>query len=160
MVFECHQCGECCSHLGLMFRIIEESPPYTFLVRNQYTGEKYTVVVTPPLCHLYDNKDIFTERPEACPFFRLNDKDRLYYCTVHLSRPDVCREYGCWRFLILDSQGNRAGRVMGNRHLHAESPLLRSIWDARVSTLHESDDQVWDQKMCEIVRKAGFRIRE
>ena len=160
LVFECQQCGECCSHLGLMFQIAEEYDNYSFLVRNEYTGEKYEVTVAPLLHHLYNDTEIFTERPEACPFFRRNDQDSLYYCTIHLTRPDVCREYGCWRFLILDSQGKRAGRVMGTRHMHAESPALQTVWDARVRNLHEPDDHVWDRKMCEIVRAAGFEIKE
>ncbi len=117
------------------------------------------VSVTPLLRHLYDKQDIFSERPDACPFFRRNDDDGLYYCTVHLTRPEICQEYGCWRFLFLDESGNRAGRVMQSRHLHAESPYLQEIWDLYVRELHESEDAVWDQKMCDIVRKAGFQIR-
>jgi uncharacterized protein len=109
--------------------------------------------------YLYDDLTIFTEHPEACPFFRRNDRDGLYYCTVHLTRPDICQEYGCWRFLILDSSGIRAGRVMQNRHLHAESPYLEEVWDMYVRVLHEPNDIVWDKKMCEIVRNAGFVIR-
>jgi Fe-S-cluster containining protein len=143
-----------------MFEIVRENDDYSFLVRNQYTGEKYEVEVALPLRHLYDDRQIFTRLPEACPFFRNNDRDGLYYCTIHLSRPDVCREYGCWRFLILDAEGKRAGRVMEYRHMHAENTILRSVWDTRVRILHEPDDREWDRKMCEIVRNAGFEIRE
>ncbi len=49
---------------------------------------------------------------------------------------------------------------MGSRHMHAEDPLLQSIWDTRIRILHEPDDLVWDRKMCEIVRAAGFEMRE
>ena len=160
MGFECQQCGECCSYLGLMWQIIGESGNYSFIIQNMYTGQKYEVTVTPPLRHLYDNTGIFTERPEACPFFRPHDSDGLYYCTVHLTRPDVCKEYGCWRFLILDSEGKRAGRVMDSRHMHAEDPVLQTLWDSRVRTMHEPDDEIWDRKMCEIVRAAGYVVRE
>lgn len=159
MPFECSQCGECCSHLGLVFQIIEQRGDYAFLLRNQYTGATHQVSVSPGLYHLYDNRQIFEERPEACPLFRFNPDTGLYYCTVHLTRPDICREYGCWRFLITDGHGNRAGRIMGTRHLHTEDPGLRQLWDAEVALLHEDDDRIWDQKMCEIVRKAGFIVR-
>ena len=160
LVFECQQCGECCGYLGQVFEIVERYDNYSFLARNRYTGENHLVSVTPPLYHLYDDREIFSELPEACPFFRKCHEDGLYYCTVHLTRPDICREYGCWRFLILDSQGKRAGRVMQSRHLHAEDPLLEQIWDLEIRTLHEEDDRIWDQKMREIVKKAGFLIRE
>lgn len=48
---------------------------------------------------------------------------------------------------------------MGTRHLHAEDPALRELWDAEVTLLHEEDDRIWDQKMGEIVRKAGYIVR-
>jgi len=143
-----------------MFTIVKDHGDYSFLIRNEYTGEEHEVTVAPHLRHLYDDKRIFSELPEICPFFRRNEEDGLGYCTVHLTRSDVCREYGCWRFLILDSQGKRAGRVMGSRHLHADDPLLRSVWDARVRPLIIDDDTLWDQKMREIIRSAGFDVRE
>ncbi len=142
-----------------MWAIEKELSDYSFLVRNEYTGERYTVKVTEKLRSLYDDKDIFTSLPEACPFFRKGRDDELWYCTVHLTRPDVCREYGCWRFLILDSEGRRAGRIMGTRHLHAENPDLQRIWDEKVRALIEPDDATWDKKMCEIIRFAGFTVR-
>jgi hypothetical protein len=48
---------------------------------------------------------------------------------------------------------------MQNRHLHAENPRLQDLWDENISTLHENDDTIWDQKMCDLVRKAGFQIK-
>lgn len=143
-----------------MWAIEKEISEYTFQVRNEYTGERYMVEVTEGLRSLYDDKSIFTDLPEACPFFRKGRDTDLWYCTVHLTRPDVCREYGCWRFLILDPQGNRAGRVMGSRHLYAENPGLQQIWDEKVRNFSETDDVLWDKKMCEIIRAAGFIVRD
>lgn len=160
LAFECMQCGECCGHLGLMWVIEKEISDYTFLIRNEYTGERYTVEVTGCLRSLFDDKGVFTDLLEACPFFRKGRDNDLWYCTVHLTRPDVCRDYGCWRFLFLDPQGNRAGRVMGTRHLHADNPDLQAVWDEKVRTLTEIDDALWDHKMCEIVRAAGFTVRD
>ena len=160
LVFECMQCGECCSHLGLMWKITEEHPDFSFTIQNAYSGEYYSVSVPQSLRHLFIDTHIFSELPEACPFFRCNNQDGLWYCTVHLSRPDICREYGCWRFLILDPNGKRAGRVMGTRHLHAENTSLQKVWDEQVRTLKEPDDSIWDQKMCKIIQNAGFIIRD
>jgi uncharacterized protein len=142
-----------------MFRISRQTGEYAYLVRNEYTGEKHEVCVAEHLRHLFDDEGIFALLPEACPFFRRNDEDGRYYCTVHTTRPDVCREYGCWRFLILDREGRRAGRVMGTRHLHAEDPDLMLFWDERIRTLHITDDQEWDRVMADIVRSAGYTIR-
>ncbi|GEM_PF-2211707 len=49
---------------------------------------------------------------------------------------------------------------MKRRHLHAENSRLLQIWESEIRTLHEDDDDIWDRKMREIVKKAGFIIRE
>lgn len=158
MVFECQQCGECCSQMGVMYQIEEECGPYSFRVRNQYTGDRYLVTILPMFHTLYLDKEIFKRFSDACPFLREGD-DGLCYCTIHLTRPDVCREFECCRFLILDSSGERAGRVMGNRHLSADCPHLQSVWDTCISLLDEDDNAIWDKKMCDIIRNAGYKIR-
>ena len=158
MVFECQQCGECCSQMGVMYQIEEEYEPFSFCVRNQYTGERYLVTVLPIFHTLYLDKEIFERHSDACPFLR-QQQDGLSYCIIHLSRPDVCREFECCRFLILDSSGKRAGRVMGHRHLSTECLRLQSVWDTCISELDEPDNTVWDQKMCEFIRNEGYEIR-
>src|SRR5512136_3112271 len=117
MPFECSQCGECCSHLGLVHTIDRYCGDFHFLLKNQYTGEKTAVAVDPDKIVLYRDTSIFQERPEACPFFRYDRVSAKGYCTVHMTRPEICRDYGCWRMLVLDSHGKRAGRIMCRRHL-------------------------------------------
>ena len=110
MPFECSQCGECCSHLGLVHTIQEDYGDYHFLVKNLYTGEKTAVAVDPDKVSLFCDTSIFEERPEACPFFRYDQTSAKGYCTVHLTRPEICRDYGCWRMLVLDPHEKRAGQ--------------------------------------------------
>ncbi len=45
MVFYCEQCGECCSHLGLVHSITEDHGNYEFVVFNLYTNESDVVTV-------------------------------------------------------------------------------------------------------------------
>jgi len=70
MAFECEQCGECCSHLGLVHSIAEDRGNYEFVVFNLYTNESDVVTVDPDKHAIYDDKSIFAALPEACPFFR------------------------------------------------------------------------------------------
>ena len=65
MPFECTQCGECCSHLGLVHIIEKDYGDYHFIVRNQYIGEKTAVTIDPDKVTLFCDKSIFGERPEA-----------------------------------------------------------------------------------------------
>ncbi len=83
----------------------------------------------------------------------------MFYCTVHLTRPEICREYGCWRLLILDAEGNRAGRIMQARHLDSENPRLTVIWHKYIQTIQVQDDQEWDARVSDILRKTGFIVK-
>jgi Fe-S-cluster containining protein len=159
MPFECSQCGECCSHLGLVHVIQEDFGDYRFLVNNQYTGEKTRVSVDPDKIALFCDKSIFLERPEACPFFRYEKLPEKGYCTVHQTRPEICRDYGCWRLLILDAGGKRAGRIMCQRHLASEDEALTLLFEEQINHLVEADDAAWDEQVIRVLVTAGFTVR-
>ncbi len=159
MPFECSQCGECCSYLGQVHIIQEDYGEYRFLVNNQYTGEKTVVTVDPDKIALFCDRSIFQKRPEACPFFRYDQGSRKGYCTVHLTRPEICRDYGCWRLLILDSEGKRAGRIMCQRHLASEDEALTRLFEAHINHLAEPDDALWDRQVIRMLNAAGYSVR-
>jgi len=159
MPFECSQCGECCSHLGLVHTIQEDYGDFRFLLKNQYTGEKNAVAVDTDKISLFNDTTIFRERPETCPFFRYDRESAKGYCTVHLTRPDICRDYGCWRMLILDSGGERAGRIMGQRHLASEDEALTRLFEEHVNHLVEPDDTAWDGRVIRVLVAAGYTVR-
>ena len=159
MPFECSQCGECCSHLGLVHTIREEYGNYRFLVVNQYTGEKTPVVVDPDKLALFDDRSIFAERPETCPFFRFDRGASKGYCTVHLTRPEICRDYGCWRILILDADGKRAGRIMCQRFLASEDERLTRLFAEKVDPITGLDDKEWDDNVIRVLSGAGYTVR-
>ena len=159
MPFECSQCGECCSHLGLVHTIRENYGDYRFLVNNEYTSEKTAVTVDPDKIALFCDKSIFLERPEACPFFRYDRLSSKGYCSVYLTRPEICRDYGCWRLLILDSEGKRAGRIMCRRHLAAEDKALIRLFEVHINHLVEPDDTAWDKQVIGVLDAAGYTVR-
>jgi uncharacterized protein len=160
MVFECQQCGECCHHMGQVHKIQEIRGEFEFLVNNQYTGEKTAVIVDQDKHHLFGDKSIFQKQPEACPFLRYQARDRKAYCTVHLTRPEICRDYGCWRLLILNSRGLRAGRIMYQRSFFSDDADLTRLWNDCIDTLTEPDDVVWEEKITRILINAGYNVRK
>lgn len=159
MSFECSQCGECCSHLGLVHTIHTDYGNGRFLIRNQYTGETTEVSIDPDKISLFADRSTFSERPEACPFFRYDAEAAKGYCTVHLTRPEICRDYGCWRLLILDGSGRRAGRIMGQRHLATEDALLIRLFEEEINHRGEPDTAAWDRRVIEVLTGAGYIVR-
>ena len=158
MPFACNQCGECCSHLGLVHTIAEDLGNFRFLVRNQYTGERTVVAIDPDKIDLFRDQSIFAERPEACPFFRFVSAVARGYCTVHATRPEICRDYGCWRILILDREGNRAGRIKARRFLAADDTRLVRLFEEQIDPLDERDDKAWDELVTRVLVGAGYQV--
>ena len=146
--------------MGQVHTIKEVRGEYEFLVDNNYTGEKTMVIIDQDKHHLFFDKSIFQEQPEACPFLRYRSEDRKAYCTVHLTRPEICRDYGCWRVLILNSRGVRAGRIMYQRAFFSDDADLTRLWMMCIDPLTEPDDAIWDEEVTRILVNAGYSVRK
>ena len=160
MAFECFQCGECCSQLGLVHSIKEEYGGYRFLVHNRYTGEETPVEIDQDKIRLFEDKSIFQTLPNTCPFFRHEPGSEKAFCTVHLTRPEICRDYGCWRILILDHRGRRVGKIKFIRTLHSEDETLNRLWESCIEEHREPDDVIWETEMIRILTRAGYTVRK
>ena len=158
--FECFQCGECCANLGLVHIIKEDDCDFRFLIHNNYTGEETPVSIDPDKRDLFLDMSILKKFPRICPFFRHQPDSGKACCTVYLTRPDICRDYGCWRLLILNHRGRRVGRVRYIRTLCSEDPVLTKLWDECVEHNVEPDDRVWEDKMIQTLTRAGYTVRK
>ncbi len=159
-VFECQQCGECCHHMGQDHTIWETRSDVEFMVNNQFTGEKILVIVDQDKKDLFFDKSIFLDEHGACPLLRYNRGDNNAYCTVHLTRPEICRDYGCRRLLILNSQGRRSGRIIYNRAFFSEDVILTKLWNECIDLLKEPDDELWDEKITSFLIHTGYTVRK
>jgi uncharacterized protein len=158
--FECIQCGECCEHLGLVHTIQEEYGDFRFLIHNIYTSEETPVSIDPDKRDLFLDTGIFKKFPEGCPFFRHQHQNGKACCTVHQSRPDICRDYRCWRLLILDHRGRRVGRIRYIRSLCTEDAILTKLWDECIEQSDEPDDHIWEETMIRTLTRAGYTVRK
>jgi uncharacterized protein len=157
--FECYRCGDCCSHLGLVHVIKEDYGNNRFLISNQYTGEKTLAVVEPDKLPLFLDRSTFLRHPEACPFFRVDQLSLKGYCTIHLTRPEICKDFGCWRMLIINSGGERAGRIMHQRFLASEDEALTRVFEEQIKNLPDCSDEEWDARVTRILTKSGYSVQ-
>jgi len=158
MPFYCQQCGECCTQMGYVHVIKAAYDDHVFLIRNEYTGEETRSQVSPRMLHLFEDQRIFDHWPKACPFFRYDDGEKKGYCTVYPTWPEICREFSCWRLLILDAFGKRAGRVMAGTYLACEDTLLRQVWDYHIREIEAADDSEWLRKVTKILTRLGYSV--
>ncbi len=102
MSFVCQMCGLCCSSMGEIISIMDAPCGGRFTIGYSTTFEERTVRLDP------DKEELFYSAPRvsglACPFLRKRG-EATCICTVHASRPDLCRQYSCFRILILDFEG-------------------------------------------------------
>jgi len=138
---------------------IEECGNYTFIVHNAYTGDVKEVRVDPDKIALFEDASSIDGLPDACPFLRFDGKTGKAWCTVHLTRPYLCREYCCWRLLILDARGKRAGRVMYQTTFIPDSDELGRLWERMQPTLNGLSGTEWDDAVISMLTAAGYRIR-
>lgn len=157
MTFVCQCCGDCCSTMGEIISIREQIHPYEFRIGYTY-GEEHVVSVDPDKRVLFHDQQQQERESLACPFLRQRAPHECI-CTVHASRPELCRNYLCSRILILGHDGKKAGRVLhGTRSFITENGALldfwcRSIWDVMVS-----DDEQWEKNVDDIFTRAGYRV--
>lgn len=145
--------------MNLVHVITEDRGDYTFVVYNYYSGDVKEVRVDADKYALYEDRSSLEGLPDACPFLRF-DTDGKAWCTVHLTRPDICRDYCCWRLLISDAQGKRVGRVLYQRTFLSDNDELGKLWEEMKPTLTGLSDREWDAVVTRFLVAAGYRVRE
>lgn len=91
----CLRCGYCCSYMTDVFGIVEQTGTYEFRIAYLITGVQQIVRIDPDKEELFIHTTIHDTRPLACPFLRFTPDGAA--CTIHATRPDLCRMYHCQR---------------------------------------------------------------
>ena len=158
MTFRCRQCGDCCSSMGEIIGIDEQIEPAKYRIRFLVTGEERVVSLDADKADLFCSQDIRTIRPMACPFLRFKEPD-LACCTVHLTRPDLCRQYACFRVLVLDKDGNVVGKVPERTRLFSTlDARLRELWQREIEGVDIPGDTAWEAGVEDVFSRAGYRV--
>jgi len=88
--------------MGEIIEIKDELESFLYRIKFSVTGEERIVSIDPDKQDLFRIQDIRIYQPMACPFLR-EAGNKKYICSVHASRPDLCRQYACYRILVLDT---------------------------------------------------------
>jgi len=144
--------------MGEIISIQEQIDRYEYRIR--FTdGEERIVSVDPDKRDLFsDQQEDTDKKPTACPFLRLRGPHERI-CTVHASRPELCRMYLCSRILVLRDDGSKAGRVPhGTRFFTTEDRALLDLWCRTIRDVTIPDDELWEKKVEDIFTRAGYRV--
>jgi len=144
--------------MGDIIGIEEEMEACRFRIRFSATGETMMVTLDTDKQELFRTQDIKMRRPMACPFLRFDMKG-MTLCTIHGTRPGLCRRYTCFRLLVLDPKGNHIGRVQeGSRFFSTMTAGLRKLWDDEIAGVNIPDEAAWEAHAADVFSRAGYRI--
>jgi Fe-S-cluster containining protein len=144
--------------MGEIIEIRDEIAPLEFHIMYTSTGEERTVRLDPDKKDLFLSQDITSILPMACPFLRQKAPGTVI-CTVHNSRPELCRQYSCFRILVLDPEGKRIGRVMdASRYFTTMDHPLRELWQQEIASREVPDEAAWEDHIDKVLTGAGYRV--
>jgi uncharacterized protein len=157
VTFECQCCGECCSTMGEIISIREQIGPGEY--RIGFTdGEERVVSIDPDKKSLFGDLEQGEIRSLACPFLRRTGPEKRI-CTVHDSRPELCRGYLCSRILIIGTDNKKAGRVPHRtRNFTTEDRVLLDLWSRTIRTITVPDEEEWEKVVENVFTQAGYRV--
>ncbi len=144
--------------MGLVHRVRTEYADGRYLIENSYTGERTLVWVDRDKEHLHHSTGIFETYPDACPFLRFDPAAKAY-CTVHSGRPSICRDFQCWRVLILDRKGTRMGRIIFRETLMTDDAGVRAVWEKYRQKIPDIDQDPGDRELARVFTEAGYVVR-
>jgi uncharacterized protein len=144
--------------MGDVIGIREKTGAFGFLIWYKITGEERRVWIDPDKQELFLRQDITKTRPMACPFLRERSPG-FAICTVHYTRPDLCRQYACFRILVLGPEGERLGRVVdATRYFTTMDPDLRALWDREIADAEIPDEELFEAYVERVLSGAGYGV--
>lgn len=165
--FVCDWCGKCCRSFGEFIRIERRLTERDYYCRYRITNELALVHVQPDyadeISEAFLNSKPESENPEKkCAFLVKNRGGKGFVCSVYPTRPQVCREFRCYRMLIHNHDGELVGRVIGQNEIRTTDERLAGIWKEHISHLPHSrrpnePDPGWTARVMAILSRHGYR---
>ena len=140
--FDCTWCGKCCTSFGEFIKIERQLSDRDYYCRYGITNEIFPVHVQSEFSD--EIGDRFLEQDETgkgsprkgCVFLCKNPAGKGVACAIYPTRPNICREFKCYRMLIHHkSSGEIRGRVIGINELRTQDEILIAIWREKIATL-------------------------
>lgn len=144
--------------MGEIIEIREEMENSSFRIGLSVTGEERIVSVDLNKRELFRLKDDKTLRPMACPFLR-QTSNKKYVCSIHSTRPELCRQYSCYRILVLDNNERKMGKVTdASRYFITDNAELRRLWNREIAGVNIPNEKCWEEHVEQTLTSAGYRI--
>ena len=141
-IFNCNCCGKCCTSFGEFIKVERQITDRDYFCRYGITNELFQVHVLPEYAD--DFSDEFGAMAETgkdapqkgCVFTRKNPDGPGFLCAIYPTRPNICREFLCYRMLIHHRPtGEVRGKLIGINELKTHDQILEAIWKEKIAQL-------------------------
>jgi len=156
VVFKCFGCGKCCTSFGDFIKIERQINHRDYYCRYGIKNEIF-------LAHVEGDYTVSSpaypgeEKPvKGCPFLKKNLSGDGFTCAIYSTRPQVCKEFRCYRMLIYDHEGHECGRLMGIHDLRTTDQTLEKIWKEEVAPMPGLSDRNQKKQVIDILAAHGY----
>ena len=157
VTFDCNWCGKCCVNFGAFIKIERQLTSRDYYCRNGIKNEIFLAHIEGDYADSHPPGSQDGEPAKGCPFMRKNPDGNGFACAIYATRPQICREFRCYRMLIYTRDGQECGRIIGRSDLKTADETLVQIWKKQIASLPHSDDARWEKSVIESLAAHGYR---
>jgi len=155
--FECDHCGKCCRSFGEFIKIERQLTSRDYYCRYGIKNEFFLAHIEADYANSQPPSLKEGEPVKGCPFIRKNQIGSGIACAIYATRPQICRDFRCYRMVIRHRDGYECGRIMGRNELKTTDESLKQIWKERVSRqLPSHDDPRWEKAVIDALALHGY----
>jgi len=156
VVFRCSGCGKCCASFGDFIKIERQINYRDYYCRYGIKNEIFLAHVEGDYT-VSSPTDPGEEKPaKGCPFLKKNLSGDGFTCAIYSTRPQVCKEFRCYRMLIYDHVGHECGRLMGTHDLRTTDKTLEKIWKEEVASTPGLRDRKQEKQVIDILAAHSY----
>jgi len=155
--FECDRCGKCCRSFGEFIKIERQLGDRDYYCRYGIKNELFLAHIEGDYADSHPPCSKEGEPAKGCPFIRNDPAGKGIACAIYTTRPRICREFRCYRMVILNRDGHKCGRIMGRNDLKTTDESLERIWKEHIAPLLPNhDDSRWEKAVIAALSVHGY----
>jgi len=153
--FECDRCGKCCRSFGEFIKIERQLTSRDYYSRYGLKNELFLAHIEADYADM--QPPYSKEGEKGCPFIRKNQNGSGIACAIYATRPQICREFRCYRMVIYNSAGHECGRILGRNELKTNDEPLARIWKESIAQrLPHHSYMRWETAVIEALADHGY----
>jgi Fe-S-cluster containining protein len=157
IAFDCTRCGKCCASFGEFIKIERQLTSRDYYCRYGIKNELFLAHIERDYADSQHPSSKEGERVKGCPFMRENQNGKGTACAIYATRPRICRDFRCYRMVIVNHTGNECGRIMGRNDLKTTDETLQQIWKEHISPLlPPHSDTRWENAVINALAAYGY----